>query len=264
MIEQKNLLLKAYSRLETLINAEGYTIRIETNFEKIREEIEAAGKEVSQHFWPMFFDYNFNNGFCTILDYEGEGVAYLCYQRIDLGGMNFWDKHLQRLRQCFGQDPHARLNADWVCDPMKDYTGVGAYSGDALTNPKWRSRGAKEMLELGAALSQVLALLYWPEIEWIVGMARERDIKRGLGAIYGATTTVPLAEVWDVLPRNADGSLARQNGYWFLATRRENALFLAKYAEQGHLFGPSKIQLDTEVQPARWAVVEGSSQPGNS
>jgi hypothetical protein len=238
-IDERQLLLLAHNAIEERIREAGFSTRLETDFYKVRDEIEHAGKEVSPHFWPMFFDYNLDNGFCMILDSDGEGVAYICYQRIDLGGMNLWEKHVQRCKQCFGRHPEAKFDDSWVCQPMTEIRGVGAYSGDALTRKNWRAKGAKEYLELISYLSQFLAAMHWPEIQWIGGLATNQHVRRGLGTFYGARNMDPCAERWITPPLKPNGEPARRSDDWFLSTRRADILYRAKCVARGHLLQPS-------------------------
>ena len=250
-IENDNLLLRSYGILESKINGSGYSVRLAVDFEDIREEIEEAGKEVSPHFWPMYFDYNRDNGFCMVLEHEGEGVAYICYQRIDLGGMNFWEKHQQRIRQCFGRDEEAVLDPNWKCRPMEKLTGVMAYSGDALTRERWRSTKSILYLEKICYLSQLFAMLVWKDVEWIGGLARGHDVRRGLAARYGAKNMDPGAELWIEPPKKSNGKPARENGYWFLSSHRDDVLFRAECIERGLLFGSIEPQVDKQDQVAK-------------
>lgn len=236
-LKHRETLMNAYEILKEQIEGEGHSVRWEVNFNTVKNEIEAAGKHVSPHFWPMYFDFNLDNGFCMVLERDGEGIAYICSQRIDCGGMNFHEKHLQRVQQCFGRDKNAKLDETWVCQPMLEYSGVGVYSGDAVTHPDWRSKGAKNLLSKISYMSQFLSAMHWPDIQWVGGLARGVDVTRGLAACYGARNMDPGAEHWITPPVDEDGNPARENGYWFLSSRRDDILYRAECIERGLLFG---------------------------
>ena len=236
-LEDREVLLEADQIVKRKIAEAGYRTRIEADFQKVRDQIEMAGKKVSPHFWPMFFDYNFENGFCMILEQDGEGLAYICYQRIDCGGMNFWQKHVQRVKQCFSHHPEAVFDESWVCEPMRHLTGVGAYSGDALVHPDWRAKGIKNYLRLISYLSQFLAVMHWQDLQWVGGLATSKHVNLGLGAVYGASHTYPEAERWISPPLDKDGTQLRENGYWFLSNHLADILYRARCVAQGHLLG---------------------------
>lgn len=222
-IQDRILLQRAYSVTEQTLNREGFTVRVATDFDEIRDEIEAAGKHLTPFFWTNYFDFNHRNGFCLILESKGKGLAYLCTQLIDCGDMDFQQKYVQRLQAIYSHDERADLDTDWVCHPMKEITGKVAYSGDAVTHRDLRI-GGKSLEYLGALsrLSLYFTLMHWVETGWIVGTVRQKDLQRGLGWYYGATRTYPMVEKWNTLP---EGRLAN---YVFCASNQSDILWNAR------------------------------------
>lgn len=222
-ISERALLMNAYAMARQELAEDGFSVRLLSDFKQVRKEIEDAGKSVSPFFWSTYFDFNHVNGFCLVLDYQGEGMAYICTQVIDCGGMNFQEKYIQKLESIYSHDPAAELDPDWVCDPMKRISGLVAYSGDAVTNPKLRRTGtSKRHLRTISLLSLYFTLMTWADLKWIVGTIREDDWSRGLGWIYGARSIDPMAEKWITLPA---GRLAN---YAFCSSSRDDVLWNAR------------------------------------
>jgi hypothetical protein len=239
---ERSLLTRLYAFTEREIEAAGYRVRVETDFEEVRKEIERAGKKLMPFFWSSYFQANNHNGFCFVLEKDGVGVSYICTRLIDCGAMNFHDVYISLLKAIYTHDNGAQLDPNWVCEPMLKINGKVAYSGDAVVDKDHRTmvKSAKA-LGLVSKLSLYFSVMMWPEISWVVGTIAERDISRGLAWYYGAASVYPMAECWLTLPegRNANYALA--------ASSRQEILYGAKAAIR---------QLEQQVQTENTSASE--------
>ncbi|MFN3252620.1 hypothetical protein [Roseibium album] len=223
--EQNAVIMTAYAQVSKEIKDGGCSWRIEKDFEKVREEIEAAGKELTPFFWTNYFDFNGQNAFCLVLEKDGQGLSYICIQRFELGSRTLEQAYLQRLKSIYAHDREAKLDSSWTCEPLQEVTGTIAYSGDAVTHGDLRSLGkSRHFLSAISKLSLYLALITWSEIGWIVGTINEKDIGRGLGWLYGGARCYPMAERWEVLPEK------RRANYAVVLSSRRDVLWNARCA----------------------------------
>gem|GEM_PF-1556501 len=215
--------MNAFTVVMSEITMAGYGYRVETDFAKVRREIESAGKELTPFFWTNYYDFNGKNAFCVVLEKDGQGLAYLCSQKMDLGARSLETAYIQRLEAIYSHDSAAKLDPTWTCEPLRDITGPIAYSGDAVTHGDLRTLGnSKRYLAAISKLSLYLTLSTWSDVNWIVGTIRERDMSRGLGWLYGAARCYPMAERWLTLPEK------RLANYAVLASSRQDVLWSAK------------------------------------
>lgn len=206
--DQQRLLMSAFSKLEREISDSGFTYRVETDFERLRQDITNTGKPLSPWFWADNFDFNGQNAFCIVLEKDGQGLAYICSQRMDLGARTLEQAYIQRLKALYSHDKTAKLSEDWTCEPLQEVTGVVAYSGDAVTHPDLRSSGfSLKLLSQVSRLSLFLTLTYWTDVDWVVGTIPNKNINRGLGWAYGGNRCYAMAEDWEVMPEDGRGKL---------------------------------------------------------
>ena len=224
-VKQRDLLTRIYFETENRIKSAGFQVRIEIDFERARDEIKKAGKQLMPFFWHSYFQANGYNGFFVVLEKDGVGVSYICTRLIDCGAMNFHDVYTDLLKAIYSHDGGARLDPDWVCEPMQSIRGKVAYAGDAVVHKDHRS-GIKsaEAFGLVARLSLYFSVLQWPDIDWAVGTVSEKDVIRGLPWYYGATAVYPMAEKWLSLPEG------RGANYALCSSSKEDILYGAKAA----------------------------------
>lgn len=202
-------LFDAYSALGEQIKAGGYETRVESDFDKIRGEIEALEKPLTPFFWTNYYDFNGQNGFCMILEKKGKGLAYLCMQRFELGTRTLEQAYIQRLKAIYSHDPVAKLDESWSCWPLQEIRGVIAYAGDAVTHKDLRlTNKSREYLALISRQALVLTMSLWQDVGHIVGTVRQEDRKRGLDWVYGAATCIEMVERWETLPAERKANYA--------------------------------------------------------
>ncbi|WP_395175029.1 hypothetical protein [Roseibium alexandrii] len=229
--EQHQTLMRAFSKVEREIGDEGFICRVETDFDRLKEDITKTGKPLSPWFWSDKYDFNGHNAFCMVLEKDGQGLVYICNQRMDLGARTLEQAYIQRLKALYSHDPTAKLDETWTCEPLQEVTGVVAYSGDAVTHPDLRSCGfSLKSLGLVSRLSLFYTLTYWDDVDWIVGTIPDKNIKRGLGWAYGGNRCYAMAEEWKVMPEDGRGKL---NAAIVLSSRKD-VLWTAKTVTATH------------------------------
>jgi len=223
-IAEFKVIQDAYVRAAKRIADAGYSIRVLDDFEAVKTEIEAAQKPLTPFFWESYNDFNGHDAFCLVLEQGGKGLAYICTLLIECGKRNFHQTYTARLNRVYSHDPKARLDPNWVCDPMLEINGLVAYSGDAVRHPEFTGKDTLKAFGWLSAASLFFTVCYNKDVSWVVGTVRERDYRRGLGQVYGATRVDPMAEKWLNLPDE------REANYAFCSSSRSDILYRAKCA----------------------------------
>lgn len=194
------ILSRAYAQCMIRLNDMGFTVTVLHDFEEVSAVLRKAGKSATLQFNTKLFDFNGCNGFCHLVEKDGEPVSTFCSQLMDTGLKNLQEFHWMQLDRLYPAED-SMIDRTWSCPPMTKLTGPLMYSGDACNPVGARTtRSSLERLRLVAKLNLFLGLISWQTIRASVGLARAADVRRGLGAVYGAYHTCPFATRWRQLP----------------------------------------------------------------
>ncbi len=219
--DQLAVLANAYAFCRGELKRQGYSVGILTDFTQISPLLEASGKTVTPFFQSRFFDFNGDNGFCHLASENGHPISFYCSQVFDTGRQTYLEYHRTQLERIYG--PEHQVDGSWDCRGMEAIRGRVIYSGDAMTVPGSRSvKGSLQRLQLLAKMNLYLGLSTWHDVTASVGLARAKDVSRGLGAHYGAYHIYPQATRW------IDPPADRKQDDMFLFSWADDILYQAR------------------------------------